>query len=52
MLFTPLRLVLVAQYLISPSLMGDSNFVRKHHKVFSGAFTGTSNKDMFKRSLM
>ena len=32
MLFTPLRLVLVAQYLISPCLMVDSNFVRRHDK--------------------
>ena len=32
MLLTPLRLVLVAQYLISLSLMVDSNFVRRHDK--------------------
>ena len=30
MLFTQLRLVLVAQNFISPSLMVDSNFVRRH----------------------
>ena len=51
-LFTPLRLVLVAQYLISPSLTVDSNFVRRHDKVFSCAFTGASNKTMFTRGLM
>ena len=32
MLFTSLLLVLVAQYLISPSLRVDSNLVRKHNK--------------------
>ena len=32
MFFTPLQLVLVAQYLISPSLMVDSNFVTGHDK--------------------
>ena len=32
MLFTRLRLVLVAQHLISPSLTVDSNFVRRHDK--------------------
>ena len=32
MLFTPSRLVLVAQYLISKSLMVDSNFARRHDK--------------------
>ena len=30
MLLTPLQLVLVAQYFISPSLMVDSKFVRRH----------------------
>ena len=32
MLFTPLLLALVAQYPISPSLMVDGNFVRRHDK--------------------
>ena len=32
MLFTSLRLVIGAWYLISPSLMVDGNFVRKHDK--------------------
>ena len=32
MLSTPLQLVLVAEYLISPSLMVDSNFVRRRGK--------------------
>ena len=44
MLFAPLRLVLVAQYLISPSLMVDSKFERRHD---NHDFTGVSNKTMF-----
>ena len=34
MLFKALRLVLVAQYLISPSLTVDSNFVRRHKNLY------------------
>ena len=63
MLFASLRLVLVAQYLSSPSLVVDSNLVRRHDKssvVYllepamkrCFAFTGASNKTMLKRGLM
>ena len=34
LLFTPLRLVLVLQYLISPSFTGVNTLVSRHHKSF------------------
>ena len=49
MLSALLRLVLVAQYLISPSLIVDSKFVRRHDNY---ALTGVSNKTMLKRGVV
>ena len=53
MLLTPLRLVLVLQYLISLSLMVVNTLVSRHDKSsFCGTFTGARNKLMFERDLM
>ena len=52
MLFASLRLVLVTQYLVSPSLMVDSNFVRRHERSLVVHLLEPAIKQCFKRGLM
>ena len=52
MLLTPLQLVLVLLYLISPSLTVVNTLVSRHDKSFFGTCTGASNKALFERDLM